>query len=256
LSFPTVSVVITTHNRALACEQAIASVLAQGTPVLEVIVCDDASSDDTPQRVAAIAQSDSRVRLERFETPRGGPAAGRNRGIAVARGDWVAFLDDDDTWLPDKLARQLAAAADATVVAGNARRASDDTPYFPGHRDTWPTLEDLRRDNPIILSTAMVRREALRDGPRFDERSWLAGIEDYAFWLHMAERGATFLVLADELVRYEDVQPDRYGVARLRGHRQLIGLALERWLRRPAQVAELGTAVRRTADLLALLRRR
>jgi glycosyltransferase involved in cell wall biosynthesis len=99
---PTVSVVIPAYNAAPWIEQTIASCLAQTHTPLEVIVVDDASTDDTVQRV------------ERFGAPvrclrqaSAGPAVARNRGIRAARGEFVAMIDADDTWSPNKLARQL-----------------------------------------------------------------------------------------------------------------------------------------------------
>ena len=83
-----------------------ASVLAQSVADLELIVIDDASDDGTGDCLAAAANRDGRVRIVRNSVPRGGAGA-RNAGIAVSRGRWIAFLDDDDEWLPMKLQRQL-----------------------------------------------------------------------------------------------------------------------------------------------------
>lgn len=104
---PEVTVVIPTHNRASMLGLTLHSVLRQEAVDLEVIVIDDGSNDATGQTVAVVG--DGRVRLVRHELPRGVSAA-RNHGIALARGKWVAFLDDDDLWAPDKLAAQLGAA--------------------------------------------------------------------------------------------------------------------------------------------------
>src|SRR6266508_5738391 len=102
-----VTVVIPTHDRCALLALTLRSVLWQRDVELEVVVVDDGSSDDTAAMVAGLG--DARVRLVRHPTALGVSAA-RNRGIAEARGAWVAFLDDDDLWAPDKLARQLQAA--------------------------------------------------------------------------------------------------------------------------------------------------
>jgi glycosyltransferase involved in cell wall biosynthesis len=99
-----VSVVVPTRNRSALLELTLRSVLCQRDVDLELIVVDEGSTDDTPTMLAAVA--DSRLRVIRNDTPRGVSAA-RNRGAASARADWVAFLDDDDLWAPDKLTRQL-----------------------------------------------------------------------------------------------------------------------------------------------------
>ena len=97
---PEISVVIPTRNRRRLFALALASVLDQRGVRLEVIVVDEASTDDTAAMVHAIA--DPRVHVVRHDVPLGMTAA-RNRGIAAATGEWIAFLDDDDIWVPDKL---------------------------------------------------------------------------------------------------------------------------------------------------------
>jgi glycosyltransferase involved in cell wall biosynthesis len=98
----TVSVIIPAHNAAAYVERAIASVLAQSMDSTEVIVVDDGSTDDTAVRVRAFGQGVRYVWQERQER-----AVARNTGLTHARGEYVAFLDADDYWYPEKLARQL-----------------------------------------------------------------------------------------------------------------------------------------------------
>jgi glycosyltransferase involved in cell wall biosynthesis len=104
MNAPLVSVVIPTYNRGHCITACIDSVLAQTLGDFEIIVVDDASSDDTKDRVAAFA--DPRVSYLALASNQGGAAA-RNTGIRRARGQFVAFLDSDDLWLPEKLARQV-----------------------------------------------------------------------------------------------------------------------------------------------------
>ena len=101
---PTVSVVIPTHNRSRLLQQTLSSVRAQVDVDFEIIVVDDGSSDDTCAIVGSVG--DSRIRVLR-ESPSRGVSLARNRGIAAAVGEWIAFLDDDDLWSPVKLANQL-----------------------------------------------------------------------------------------------------------------------------------------------------
>src|SRR5690349_9096181 len=100
----TISAVIPTWNRGKTIRAAVESVLAQSYPVTEILICDDGSTDDTAQVVSSI--EDPRIRWLPGERS-GGPAQPRNRGIENARGEWVAFLDSDDEWLPQKLERQI-----------------------------------------------------------------------------------------------------------------------------------------------------
>jgi glycosyltransferase involved in cell wall biosynthesis len=96
---PRISVVISLYNKQAYVERAVASVLQSAYPAHEVIVVDDGSTDDGPQRVSAMG--DPRVRV--IKQPNAGVSAARNRGISEATGDYVAFLDADDYWTPEYL---------------------------------------------------------------------------------------------------------------------------------------------------------
>jgi len=99
-------VVIPTYNRAELVERAIRSVLSQTYPDVEVIVVDDASTDDTRDRIKTLQNIDHRVRYFRQDCNRGAQAA-RNTGMRSAKGKYIAFLDSDDEWLPQKLYLQM-----------------------------------------------------------------------------------------------------------------------------------------------------
>ena len=106
-STATVAVVVPTRNRRRLLALTLRSVLAQAGVDLEVIVVDEASTDDTVEWLTTVA--DERIRLVRHATPQG-VASARNHGAALADADWLAFVDDDDLWAPDKLSEQLRAA--------------------------------------------------------------------------------------------------------------------------------------------------
>jgi GT2 family glycosyltransferase/predicted O-methyltransferase YrrM len=97
-----VSVIIPVYNGARYLAECVASVVSQTLPPVEVIIVDDASTDDTPSIIAALAAQDARIQAIR-QPERGGAGAARNRGLAAASGDAIAFIDADDVWLPDKL---------------------------------------------------------------------------------------------------------------------------------------------------------
>src|SRR4051812_278822 len=107
-SQPEVTVIIPTRDRWPLLEVTLHTALAQEDVVLEVLVVDDGSRDETPVRLAEVA--DERVSVIRHDSSRGVGVA-RNAAISEARGEWLAFLDDDDLWAPNKLKTQLAATA-------------------------------------------------------------------------------------------------------------------------------------------------
>ena len=104
ISNPGISVIIPTYNRAHLISRSAKSVLAQTYPDFELIIVDDGSGDNTEEIIEALA--DPRIRYLRHESNRGVSAA-RNTGIRAARGDYIAFQDSDDEWLPQKLEKQL-----------------------------------------------------------------------------------------------------------------------------------------------------
>lgn len=198
-----VSVVIPTYNRAHVVLDAIGSVLVQTIDDLEVIVVDDGSTDDTGAQVRSV--SDPRVRY--LPRPHAGVSATRNAGIAVARGTLISFLDSDDLWLPDKLAREVAflsAHPGVDAVFGDAHKYHDGrfTASFVGQslvfakRFGWATDTTgvalpqremflcLLEEVPIATIAFTVRRDALLRAGTFDE-TW-SSFEDWELYLRLA----------------------------------------------------------------------
>jgi glycosyltransferase involved in cell wall biosynthesis len=248
--------IVTTHNRPDGCLRAVRSVLDQHPAPREVVVCDDGSTDDTPRLLAELAAGDDRVRVHRFDPGRGGPGPGRNAGIRMARTEWVAFLDDDDAWLPGKVAAQRDWFDDPSVdVIGTNALRSDGAAYFPpGGAPRRPRRDDVLAANPLIVSSVAVRRRAMAAIGGFDERPWMGGIADYDAWLRLADAGCGFLVLPEPLIAYDDAGSERYSASRRRMQRALIRHGWRRWAGRPLSGADLLAAVRRTTDygLIAL----
>jgi teichuronic acid biosynthesis glycosyltransferase TuaG len=229
---PSVSVIIPTYQRRDQCVVAVASALAQSVPPLEVIVSDDGSVDGTREAIEALASTDSRVRYLVASSPSGRPALARNLAIDLARGDWIAFLDDDDEWLPQKLERQtpLLSGQDA-VIASNARRTSGGA-YFSSTEVRRPEWAEIVRDNPVIISSALVRRDVLVSAGGFRTSEKLVGIEDYCLWLDLAQSGVSFAILPEVLVVYCDTG-NRLSSMPLAQQRRVVAYVAERWVRRP-----------------------
>ena len=198
---PLVSVVIPSHNRALLLERTLRSVLAQAAGDLEVVVVDDGSTDATREVAAAAGP---RVVLLRNDTPAGVSVA-RNQGIAAARGEWIAFCDDDDLWSPHKLMRQLAAADDARAhwVYGGDVNVDDGLRVLSGGPPPDPdtVIALLPRWNPIASggSNVMVRAAVLREVGGFDPG--LRRTEDWDLWIRIARTGRPAWV-CEPLVAY------------------------------------------------------
>jgi glycosyltransferase involved in cell wall biosynthesis len=251
---PRISVVIPTFERPDACAEAVESALAQTLEPLEVIVCDDGSGDGTRERFSGWERRDPRVRY--LGLPHTGrPAPARNAGTRAARGDWVALLDDDDTWRPDKLAIQAPHLEPGRVVATNAQRTSGGA-YFPELDAPYePARAELLRVNPVITSTAVVERSAALAAGGFHEAPWALGVEDFALWLSLADRGTRFLVLPDVTVDYRDhTQSGRLSNRLVRQEAALARLSWQRWLRRPVELARLTAAGNHTVAAARLWR--
>lgn len=185
-----VSVVVPTHNRSSLLALTLQSVLWQRDVDLEVVVVDDGSTDDTAEAVAGL--HDARVRIVRHATPQG-VAAARNRGAAEARAEWITFLDDDDLWGPDKLARQLRAAREAgcSWAYTGAVSVDDDLKVLGGMPPPSPEriVELLPRFDAVPGggSNVVVHRDTLARAGRFDSR--LRNTEDWEMWIRLAKLG-------------------------------------------------------------------
>jgi glycosyltransferase involved in cell wall biosynthesis len=197
-----VSVVIPTRDRPDMLGMALRCALGQQDVEVEVIVVDDASSP--PAAAALETPTGANLRWLRHDTPRGRSSA-RNAGIEVATGDWIAFLDDDDVWAPDKLRAQLAAAdADGAdwVYAGDV--VTDERLHLLAGRPPRSPAEVVAKIgsfNPVPsgASNVCVRRRSLADVGGFDPD--LHATEDWDLWLRLARR-STPVVVPRPLVGY------------------------------------------------------
>lgn len=205
---PLVGVVIPTYNRADLVLRAVRSVLGQTWRDLDLVVVDDGSTDGTVDRLAAI--DDPRLRV--IAQANGGVARARNRGLAEARGDWVAFLDSDDRWHPEKLARQMAVMLTAPARTGFCHTGleivlADGLVEAPATAE-GRIFEACLLDNPVRAPTSsgVVRREAVDAVGGFDPA--LPAIEDWD-WLQRLARLYDVAAVAEPLVVYRDAGEGR-----------------------------------------------
>ncbi len=197
---PTITAAMLVRDRAGLLEQAAASVLAQTEPDLELVICDDGSTDDTWTVAQSIAQRDARVVLLRNAASRGIPAA-RNQVLAAARGRYLAICDSDDVSLPNRFRsqRELLDADPALAGVGARFRAFEGDDPDAGAEPGWHWgLADGRL--PFLFPTAMLRVDAMRAAGGFDEAFALA--EDLELTYRLAARGGTFTAVDEVLVAY------------------------------------------------------
>jgi glycosyltransferase involved in cell wall biosynthesis len=235
---PSVSVIVPTHERADLCIRAVRSALAQTVAPEEVLVWDDGSSAGTLERLRRLAAHEPRVRLHEGVAA-GTPAVGRNRLIGLARGEWVAMLDDDDEWLPDKLESQQRYLDAWDVVGSAVRRRSNNGVYSP---HVGPVgRRALYRDNLLVLSTVAMRRSLAQRG--FRETRGLAGLEDYCMWLDLADAGARIVATLDVVAIYDDGGADRLSNDASKLQQRLASHMLGRWRERPGDRAAAAGAL-------------
>ena len=241
-----ITVVIPAYNSAETIVEALDSVVGQDltteyTEHTEIIVVDDCSTDDTcevvkkwgrefEQEVTEGAEKNLKLRLIEFKE-NGGPARARNVGIQAAKGDWIAFLDADDAWLPDRLAvqmRVLEENPDAVMICGGTivltTESTEDTErkggltdsHSPSVNSVCSVVEKLHiplasRElkliefvdlNPVSTSTVLVRKDVLEEVGGFDEQ--FRGPEDLDLWIRIAKVGK-ILQVRRPLSRYREV---------------------------------------------------
>ncbi len=211
----TVSVVIPTYNRAALCARAVRSALAQTLPPCQIIVVDDGSTDDTRERL----QQEFGEHVQLIAQANQGVSAARNAGAAAARGKYIAFLDSDDLWSPEKLARQVAwleARPDYAMVLCDLAVVRPDGSAAPpiSRRGRLPSdgriLKDVLKAPALIPSSMLILRETFEALQGFDTS--LRTAEDLDFHMRAAARASIGLI---ELPLVTITQGDSTGLSAL-----------------------------------------
>jgi glycosyltransferase involved in cell wall biosynthesis len=206
---PRASIIIPTFNRCSLLTRAVKSALLAGGDT-EVIIVDDASTDETP-KVCANFEGVRVIRLDRNV----GLAGARNAGIRVARGDYIALLDDDDVRLPDSLPAQIhlldehpeAAFCYAKVILGSTDSCEPTEKSLPEELPSGDLFWRLLRGNFIPAISAVIRRSALNNSGLFDPK--LRQVEDWDLWLRLSEN-APVVALESPVTIYRSFQPDSH----------------------------------------------
>jgi len=186
-----VSVIIPAYNKAALTVKTVESVLGQTYENIEIIVVDDGSTDDTAQRMASFGDKIQYIRKEN-----GGACSARNRGIRSAQGDYLAFLDCDDMYLPEKIEKAVEYLETNTnfgfvhtpvyMATGGAKRVLRRYPLVKTCPSGWIWRKLLLKDFSVINSTVVVRRSCVKECGFFDEAIFTPA--DWDMWLRLAER--------------------------------------------------------------------
>ena len=192
---PLVSAVIPAFNAAAVIERTVRSVITQTYPVMEILVVDDGSTDETASIVKGLSADDGRVKLLQQENK--GVSAARNLGIKCARGEYIAPLDADDTWLPEKIEKQVEVFRTSSATVGlvytqSVRIFEDGRPsVYSASTEEGSVFFPLLLGNFLQnASTPLIRRQCLDKAGLYSldyRNSNAQGCEDWDIYLRLAE---------------------------------------------------------------------
>lgn len=215
-----ISVIIPTYNREIKVMRAIRTVLAQTKSPLEIIVVDDGSTDFTVSKIKEeFAEECARALISILPLEHKGVSRARNRGVERARGEWIAFLDSDDEWLPEKLERQwevickdsnIRILQSQEIWIRNGKRVNP--PSYLAKKNGEIFDQSLEFCN-VTPSSVILKKELYQEAGGMDEE--LPACEDYDLWLRITSRYPVSLLEEFLLVRYgghEDQLSFRYPV--------------------------------------------
>lgn len=184
-----VSVVMPVHNAGRYLEEAIRSVMAQTYSNWELLVVNDASTDDSVEIATRLAAEDSRIKVYDNPTPTGHPATPRNVAVSLAKGRYIAFLDSDDVWLPNKLEHQLPFFNESDkigVVFSDYEKVDEETT----REDRVVKARKRTSYRQLLLGNVIGNLTAMYDVERVGKVYFvMVRHEDYAMWLSILKRG-------------------------------------------------------------------
>jgi glycosyltransferase involved in cell wall biosynthesis len=200
---PLVSIVIPTYNHAPMLQRALTTVVGQTYQNWNAIVVNNFSTDNTLEVVAKF--NDPRIQCINFRN-NGVIGASRNEGIALSTGEYVAFLDSDDTWFPTKIEKCVSSLENGSDLVCHAEYWIDESgksrlvSYGPSESATHHNL--IYRGNRISTSATMVRATLLKEVNGFDVSPELISTEDYDLWIRLAARSNKFAFIDEPLGEY------------------------------------------------------
>ena len=257
MTAPIVSVIIPAYNAVAFIGETLASVYAQTFADFEVIVVND-GSPDTEDLERELERYPSKLRYIKQENQ--GAAAARNTGIKAARGEFVAFLDADDTWLPAFLEKQvdLLERTPADVVWADALISGDSPLAGRTFMQVQPSCDEVTPENllsvrvTVLTSTVVARRQPIIDVGLFDVTLWRG--QDFELWLKLARRGCRFVYQEEVLAHRRIVKSSLSGsvMSQLQRTLTVLDAIKAKGDLTPGEEAALQVNVRRTRCELAV----
>ena len=199
-----ISVIIPAYNAEKYIKETIESVLSQTYRNFELIIIDDGSTDSTANIIKDFASKDERIQY--IYQKNASQAVARNRGIKVSKGRFIAFLDADDLWMPDKLEKQILLLGNKNIglIYTDVIKIDHNSKLIPSKSSRkflkGNVYKNIIYDNFIATSTVLVRKDALTENKLFF-RTERQGVEDWDLWIRLAEI-TEFDYLSDPLVQY------------------------------------------------------
>lgn len=237
---PKVSVILPTYNRAHLVGRAIQSVLNQTFQDLEIVVVDDASTDNSEEIVKNF--SNPNIKYHRHESNRGANAA-RNTGISIAKGEYIAFNDSDDEWLPTKLEKQVIIIENTEddigiVYSGFYQIIGNVKSYVPSvsiKKKDGNIYKSLLYGNFVTTQTVLIKRECFEKVGFFDEE--LPRLQDWELWLRISKNYKFKFI--DEPLVIANLQPNS-----ISNDRNALNVALKLIINKHFEDEELPSQIR------------
>ncbi len=206
---PEISIIMPAYNAEKHILSSIESVIAQTFQNWELITVDDGSTDNTEDIIQSVRLRDSQIKYFYQEDKRLGAA--RNSGLKLAKRLWIAFLDSDHLWEPEKLALQLQVAEnnDADIIYTDGYMLLDglnkmrDYPTRPGWFTGMEMYRILFEKNIVPVLSVLMKREWVEKTGYEDEGQLIFGCEDWDYWLRAARAGANFYGMPQKLFKYK-----------------------------------------------------
>jgi teichuronic acid biosynthesis glycosyltransferase TuaG len=213
MNTPLVSIIIPIYNAQNYVEETILSVLGQTYENFELLLINHYSDDDSVSIINKYVQMDKRIKTVILNVNKGGPAYPRNEGLQIAKGEYIAFLDADDVWLPEKLEKQLSVLVGspydivhtlAYTIDTKSKRIGifNNQKIYNRLKYIFSDISILYLSNYININTVLMKKDATM---RFREDKYLIALEDMFFWIENLYIHKKVYLIEEKLINYRIV---------------------------------------------------